>query len=203
MKASRFSASQILAILKQAEDGVPVTELCREHDMRHILQMASKVWRHGHLADGANERAGEGKCTSEMDVRRCPTSPRRAARGVHKKMVKPPQRVEMAKTAVLHSGLSVRQTCKTFWDSVCCYRYERKLSSNNARIVDLLLGWYKASATGVSACASYTCETSKATAETISACIASTANWSLLHIKPHKRLKREKPEPLTVPAAMN
>lgn len=33
MKTSRFSDSQILAILKQAEDGVPVTELCREHGM--------------------------------------------------------------------------------------------------------------------------------------------------------------------------
>lgn len=33
MKTSRFSDGQILAILKQAEDGVPVTELCREHGM--------------------------------------------------------------------------------------------------------------------------------------------------------------------------
>jgi putative transposase len=33
MKTSRFSNSQILAILKQAENGVPVTELCREHGM--------------------------------------------------------------------------------------------------------------------------------------------------------------------------
>ncbi len=33
MKTSRFSGSQILAILKQAENGVPVTELCREHGM--------------------------------------------------------------------------------------------------------------------------------------------------------------------------
>lgn len=31
MKKSRFSDSQILAILKQAEGGVPVTQLCREH----------------------------------------------------------------------------------------------------------------------------------------------------------------------------
>ena len=30
MKMSRFSDSQVLAILKQAENGVPVTELCRE-----------------------------------------------------------------------------------------------------------------------------------------------------------------------------
>ena len=31
MKKSRFSDSQILSILKQAEAGTPVPELCREH----------------------------------------------------------------------------------------------------------------------------------------------------------------------------
>ena len=33
MKTSRFSEPQILAILRQAEGGVPVPELCREHGM--------------------------------------------------------------------------------------------------------------------------------------------------------------------------
>ncbi len=33
MKKSRFSDSQIMAILKQAESGLPVPELCREHGM--------------------------------------------------------------------------------------------------------------------------------------------------------------------------
>lgn len=33
MKRSRFSDSQIMAILKQAEAGTPVSELCREHGM--------------------------------------------------------------------------------------------------------------------------------------------------------------------------
>lgn len=33
MKKSRFSDSQIIGILKQAEAGTPVTELCREHGM--------------------------------------------------------------------------------------------------------------------------------------------------------------------------
>lgn len=33
MKTSRFSDGQIMAILKQAEGGVPVAELCREHGM--------------------------------------------------------------------------------------------------------------------------------------------------------------------------
>lgn len=31
MKKSRFSEAQIMAILRQAEGGVPVAELCREH----------------------------------------------------------------------------------------------------------------------------------------------------------------------------
>jgi len=33
MKKSRFTDSQILAVLKQADAGVPVPELCREHGM--------------------------------------------------------------------------------------------------------------------------------------------------------------------------
>jgi putative transposase len=33
MKMTRYSEPQILAILRQAEGGVPVTELCREHGM--------------------------------------------------------------------------------------------------------------------------------------------------------------------------
>ena len=33
MKYGRFSNAQIMAVLKQAEGGVPVSELCREHEM--------------------------------------------------------------------------------------------------------------------------------------------------------------------------
>jgi len=33
MKKSRYSESQIMNILKQAEAGIPVPELCREHGM--------------------------------------------------------------------------------------------------------------------------------------------------------------------------
>ncbi len=33
MKKSRYTDSQILSILKQAEAGTPVPELCREHGM--------------------------------------------------------------------------------------------------------------------------------------------------------------------------
>jgi len=33
MKKSRFSEAQIMGILAQAENGIPVPELCREHGM--------------------------------------------------------------------------------------------------------------------------------------------------------------------------
>jgi len=33
MKNKRYSDAQIMGILKQAESGVPVSELCREHGM--------------------------------------------------------------------------------------------------------------------------------------------------------------------------
>ena len=33
MKSSRYTEPQILSILRQAEGGVPVAELCREHVM--------------------------------------------------------------------------------------------------------------------------------------------------------------------------
>ncbi|MBA2490740.1 MAG: transposase [Gammaproteobacteria bacterium] len=42
MKTSRFTDSQILAILKAAEAGVAVTELCRQHGMS---QASFYTWR--------------------------------------------------------------------------------------------------------------------------------------------------------------
>jgi putative transposase len=48
MKTSKFTDSQIMAILKQAESGTPVAALCREHGMsmrpsiNGVLNMA--VW---------------------------------------------------------------------------------------------------------------------------------------------------------------
>ena len=42
MKKSRFTDSQILAVLKQAEGGTPISELCREHG---ISSAAFYKWR--------------------------------------------------------------------------------------------------------------------------------------------------------------
>lgn len=42
MKKTRFTDNQIVGILKQAEQGVPITELCREHN---ISQSTFYNWR--------------------------------------------------------------------------------------------------------------------------------------------------------------
>ena len=70
MKTSRYTEAQIIAILRQAEGGVPVAELCREHGMmplpgnglfsnhereRVVLQVAVEVWRDGCVADQPDE----------------------------------------------------------------------------------------------------------------------------------------------------
>jgi transposase-like protein len=61
-KKSRFSDAQILAILKQAENGVPVPELCREHGMSGAsFYKWREIWRHGRFADGRDEDALRGR----------------------------------------------------------------------------------------------------------------------------------------------
>ena len=55
MKKSRYTDSQIMAILKQAEAGAPVPELCREYGMSAA---SFYKWRakYGGM-DGSDERA--------------------------------------------------------------------------------------------------------------------------------------------------
>ena len=73
MKTSRYTEAQIIAILRQAEGGVPVAELCREHGMMPLpgnglpanherdgvaLQVAGEVWRHGRFHGRPDEGDG-------------------------------------------------------------------------------------------------------------------------------------------------
>ena len=59
MKKSRFTDSQILAVLKQADAGVPVPELCREHGMSNatFYKGRSKYGGMDAITDGSYERA--------------------------------------------------------------------------------------------------------------------------------------------------
>lgn len=54
-------------------------------------------------------------------------------------MVKPSRRKEMAQTYVASRGVSIRLACAAFGISESCYRYQPKLSSENAEIADWLI----------------------------------------------------------------
>jgi hypothetical protein len=60
MKTSRLSEPKILATLRQAEGGVPVLDLCREHRMStaSFSQIAIQIPRHGRVDDQPDEGSG-------------------------------------------------------------------------------------------------------------------------------------------------
>lgn len=86
MKTSRFSDTQIIAILKQAEVGSPVPDFCREHGFMyyHFLPVALQIRGNGcvpyGLPQGRDHRRGHGKngdaICPQGDDHQCRHSPR-------------------------------------------------------------------------------------------------------------------------------
>lgn len=166
--------------------------------------MALEVRWHGCVHDGPLEGVGGRKPSAQENV--C----RRAIEGGHpegghrKKVVKPSRRREMAQKAVMDKGISIRLSCWMFSISETCYRYQAKLSHENAEIADWLVrltdnhrNW------GFGLCFLYLRNVKR-------------FGWNHkrvyriyrelelnLRIKPKKRLVREKPQPLAVPETIN
>ena len=119
-------------------------------------------------------------------------------------MVKPSQRKEMAQAAVSNKAISVRLACQIFVVSETCYRYQPKLSGENAVIADLLVrlthnqrNW------GFGLCYLYL-RNVKGFQWNHKRVYPIYRELELnLRIKPKKRLVRQKPEPLSVPEAIN
>ena len=119
-------------------------------------------------------------------------------------MVRPSLRKEMAQHAVKTRDISIRLACEAFGISETCYRYQAKLSDENAYIADWLIRLtHNQKNWGFGLCFSYLRN-------------VRDYRWNHkrvyriykelelnLRIKPKKRLKREKPEPLFVPEAPN
>lgn len=119
-------------------------------------------------------------------------------------MTRPSQRREMAGKAVALRGVSIALACRTFTVSETCHRYSAKLNDENEQIADLLIGLTRAKKTwGFGLCFLYLRN-------------VRGHRWNHkrvyriyrelelnLRIKPRKRLKRDKPDALTVPDAPN
>ena len=110
----------------------------------------------------------------------------------------------MAKQTLTTRGLNIRQACRAFGISETCYRYQPKLSSENAEIADWLVrlthnqrNW------GFGLCFLYL-RNVKGYRWNHKRVYRIYRELELnLRIKPKKRLVREKPEALTVPEAIN
>lgn len=119
-------------------------------------------------------------------------------------MVRPSQRREMAKQVVSERGVSIRLACDTFVISETCYRYQAKLSDENALVADWLIrlthnqrNW------GFGLCYLYL-RNIKGYPWNHKRIYRIYRELELnLRIKPKKRLVRERPEPLVVPDAIN
>lgn len=110
----------------------------------------------------------------------------------------------MAGNAVAHKGVSVALACRTFGISETCYRYSRKLSDENALIADLLIAVTRVHRTwGFGLCFLYL-RNVKGHPWNHKRVYRIYRELELnLRIKPRKRLRRETPEPLAVPAEPN
>ncbi len=119
-------------------------------------------------------------------------------------MVKPSLRKEMAQCIVKDRRLSIRLVCQALSVSESCYRYQAKLSHENAVIADWLL---RLSTThkrwGFKLCFLYLRNT-KGYRWNHKRVYRIYRELELnLRIKPKRRIKRDKPEALSVPEAIN
>ncbi|MDO7722731.1 MAG: IS3 family transposase, partial [Loktanella sp.] len=202
----RFSDAQIMGILRQAESGVPVSELCREHGMSSA---SFYKWRSKYggmdasmvseLKAMADENRRLKRMYAEMSMQ---NDLLKEALG--KKPVRPSQRREMAVKAVEDRRVSIAMACRTFEISETCYRYERLLSDGNAEIADWLVRLTANRKTwGFGLCFLYL-RNVKGFEWNHKRVYRIYCELELnLRIRPRKRLQRPKPDALAVPEALN
>ena len=119
-------------------------------------------------------------------------------------MVKASERKVMAKQAMISHSVSISLICGTFSISETCYRYQRKLSSDSELIADLLIALTQNQRNwGFGLCFLYLRNVKGYQWNHKRVYRISRELELNLRIKPHKRLKREVPEPLAVPESIN
>uniref|UniRef100_UPI0040484595 IS3 family transposase n=1 Tax=Rheinheimera sp. TaxID=1869214 RepID=UPI0040484595 len=206
MKTSKFSDSQILAILKQAEAGAPVPELCREHGMSSATFYKWRA-KFGGMDASMMARLKELE-TENTRLKKMYAEERLKAEilkeAIEKKLVKPSRRRELAQKAVQTHSIAIKLACALFGLSETCYRYQAKLSDENALIADWLLRLTTTHRSWGFGMCFYFLRNVKRFSWNHKRVLRIYRELELnLRIKPKKRLKRDKPDALAVPDAMN
>ena len=119
-------------------------------------------------------------------------------------MVTPSGRRQLANKAVSERGVAIRLACLIFSISETCYRYQCKLSDENAVIADWLIRLTQANRTwGFGLCFYYLRNVKRFSWNHKRVYRIYRELELNLRIKPKKRLVREKPDALAVPETIN
>ena len=114
MRKSKFSETQIVGILKDAESGVPVADLLRKHGVSKadVLQVAEQVRRGDGVGREAAARARGREREAETDVRG-PGARERGHQGrPEPKAVRPFAKRQIAEVLVQEHQLPVQRACR-------------------------------------------------------------------------------------------
>ncbi|MBQ4835436.1 IS3 family transposase [Pseudoalteromonas luteoviolacea] len=206
MKKSKYSDSQIMAVLIQAEAGTPAPELCREHGMSSATFYKWRAKYGGmdaSLMARMKELEEENRRLKKMYAeKRLKAEIIQEAMG--KKVVKPLMRRTLAKEAFENKGVSISTACRAFGISQTCYRYQPVLNEENQLIADLLIALTESQKNwGFGLCFLHL-RNVKGYEWNHKRVYRIYRELELnLRIKPKKRVVREKPQPLAVPDDIN
>ena len=119
-------------------------------------------------------------------------------------MVKPRQRRELAQAAVSDYKVTIRLACETYGISESCYRYQAKLSDENAVIADWLIRLTHNNRNWGFGLCYFHLRNVQGFGWNHKRIYRIYRELELnLRIKPRKRIVREKPQPLVVPQTIN
>ena len=110
----RFSEEQIIGFLKQAEAGVPIKELCRQHGFSDasFYTWRAKFRRHERSGRQAPEGIGNRECQAQALACRVDSGRRSAQSGTQPKTLSPQQKREAVTVMKNETSVSERRACQ-------------------------------------------------------------------------------------------
>ena len=120
MKKSKFSEAQIAFILRQADEGTPVVEVCRKAGISEAL------WRHDAIRGEADAPARRREQPAEEDRCRSHARQGHVAGRAFKKALKPVRRRRLVDEVRQDWKVSIRRACSCLRIDTSLYHYKSK-----------------------------------------------------------------------------